>query len=169
MKRQILGMIMVGIILVATANLYAQTPPISSPSTPETAPVSSPDAAPAPDNLPMAPQMQVENDDKFHYTQSGRDPFVSLIEKGSEEGVNQGGLPSMLIAELALQGIQIGLGKVAMFKGPDNNVYGMRIGDACKDGKLIEIQNNRVMFEKIVFDEFGREKEKQQIEVYLHR
>lgn len=123
------------------------------------------------ETLPLAPQLEIKEEQKVAYTQTGRDPFVSLVEPSPDDSVIETtkGLPSMMIAELALQGIQIGLGKVAMFKGPDNNVYAMRVDDSCKDGKMVDIQNNKVMFEKLVLDEFGREKEKQQIEVYLHR
>ena len=79
------------------------------------------------------------------------------------------GLPGMQISELALQGIQIGLGKVALVVGSDDVMYAMRVGDRVFDGKLVQITNNKIVSEKTIYDAFGREKEKKKIEIYLHR
>jgi Tfp pilus assembly protein PilP len=120
------------------------------------------------DNIPRAPEPEQQEKISAYNPQGARDPFVSLLE-GVDKDVRPPGLAGMQISELTLQGIQIGLGKTAIVKGPDNIAYGMEVNESVFDGKLIAIDNNKVVFEKIIYDAFGREKEKQKIEVYLHR
>ncbi len=75
----------------------------------------------------------------------------------------------MKISELKIQGIQIGLGHVAIVLGTDGKAYNMEVGQTLLDGKVIAIESGKVVFEKVILDPFGREKEKQRIELYLHR
>ncbi len=121
------------------------------------------------ENLPLAPTPEPVTENQFHYNAQGmRDPFVSLIIH-NQVPPNLIGLPAMKISELSLQGIQLGMGEIAIILGSDGKVYSMREGDSVLDGKLIEIQQNKIVFEQIIFDAFGREKEKKTIEIYLHR
>jgi len=149
-----------------------QAPPeteASSEAAPETAPETAPEpAAEEVGELPLAPTPRPEEEKRFTYNHHGmRDPFVSLVEK---ESVDLGsGIGSMKIQELTLQGILEGLGKIAIVLGSDDKVYPMRVGDSVLDGKLVSIGTNRIVFEKIIFDAFGREKEKRSIEIHLHR
>ncbi|MBN1550421.1 hypothetical protein JW979_03080 [bacterium] len=119
-------------------------------------------------DLPRAPVPQAE-EKKFTYNPQGtRDPFVSLLV-GMDKDVRPPGIAGIKISEVNLIGIQVGLGKTAIITGPDNIAYNMRVGDTVFDGKLVEIEPNKIVFEKIIYDAFGREKEKKQIEKYLHR
>ena len=75
----------------------------------------------------------------------------------------------MKISEIKIQGIQIGLGKVAIVLGTDGKAYNMEVGQTLLDGKVVAIESGKVVFEKVILDPFGREKEKQRIEMDLHR
>ncbi len=119
-------------------------------------------------DLPKAPKPEKQEKRIGYNPQGSRDPFMSLLE-GQDKDVRPPGLGGIQISELTLQGIQIGLGKMAIVKGPDNIAYGMHVGESVFDGKLIEILDNKIVFEKLIYDAFGREKEKQKIEIYLHR
>lgn len=120
-------------------------------------------------DLPMAPAPEPE-ESKFQYNAQGfRDPFEPLIGKKTIIVENLEGLAGMQISELALMGIQIGLGHTAMVKGSDDKTYAMKVGDVVADGKLVEIQQNKVVFEKQILDAFGRVKETKPIGIYLHR
>lgn len=141
--------------------VFAQEPPPMEP-------VSDPGQETSLDNIPRAPEPVTEEPQTTYNPQGARDPFRSLLE-GMDKEVRPPGLAGIQISELTLQGIQIGLGRTAIVKGPENIAYGMEVGDTVFDGKLIEIYNNKVVFEKIIYDAFGREKEKQNIEIYLHR
>ncbi|MCD4653267.1 hypothetical protein K8T06_04970 [bacterium] len=118
-------------------------------------------------DIPKAPTPVPEGEQKFIYNSHGmRDPFISLLLRPSIEG--KGGLAGMKISELKLQGIQIGLGKVAIVLGTDGKAYNMGLGQSLLDGKVVAIEGRKVVFEKVILDPFGREKDKQTIELYLH-
>ncbi len=120
-------------------------------------------------DIPLAPEEKPKEESKFSYNPQGmRDPFVSLLVTTDLEPRGEG-VAGMKISELTLQGIQIGIGKVAIVLGPDGNTYSLRVGDSVFDGKVTQIAGNKLVFEKIIFDAFGREKEKKSIEIYLHR
>lgn len=118
--------------------------------------------------IPKAPTPIPQEAQKFVYNGHGlRDPFVSLLLKDQIDP-SKSGLASMKISELTLQGLQIGLGKVAIVLGTDGKAYNLKIGQNLYDGKVVAIENRKVIFEKVILDPFGREKDKQRIELYLH-
>lgn len=136
------------------------------------------DAAPAPEGgaaeqemtaeIPKAPTPVPVDEQKFIYNSHGmRDPFVSLlIDRELDPG--KAGLAAMKISEIKIQGVQIGLGKVAIVLGTDGKAYNMEVGQTLLDGKCVAIEGRKVVFEKVILDPFGREKDKQTIELYLH-
>ena len=120
-------------------------------------------------DVPAAPTPE-STDDKFHYNPQGfRDPFVSVLAVRESQSAKPEGPAGMKISEISLQGIQIGLGKIAIIKGPDNKAYALKVGELVYDGKLIAIHGNKIIFEKKILDVFGRVKDTQQVELYLHR
>ena len=121
------------------------------------------------ENIPRAPVPQSEEKEFTYNPQGARDPFVPLVGPHLDDIVKPSGKEGLQISELALQGIQIGLGRTAIMMGSDGKAYGMREGDYVFDGKLVDITNDKVVFEKTIYDAFGREKEKKRIEIYLHR
>jgi Tfp pilus assembly protein PilP len=146
-------------IAMTTVSIGFNTPFVFSQETAETQESS---------ELPKAPEPQKEEKRITYSPQGARDPFLSLLD-GVDKDIRPPGLQGLQISELTLQGIQIGLGKVAIVKGTDNMAYPLRVGDSVFDGKLVEITDNKIIFEKLIYDAFGREKEKQKIEIYLHR
>jgi len=120
------------------------------------------------EDIPRAPSPEKVEKRTTYNPQGARDPFRSLLE-GVDKDIRPPGLAGLQISELSLQGIQIGLGKVAIVTAPDGMAYAMKLNDSVFDGKLVQIKNNKAVFEKIIYDAFGREKEKQKIELYLHR
>lgn len=120
-------------------------------------------------DIPRAPTPIPQSEQQFVYNSHGmRDPFVSLLINNSLD-VSKSGLAAMKISEIKIQGIQIGLGKVAIVLGTDGKAYNMEVGQTLLDGKVVAIESGKVVFEKVILDPFGREKEKQRIEMDLHR
>lgn len=119
-------------------------------------------------DIPRAPTPVPKGEQKFIYNSHGmRDPFVSLLIVNTVD-VGKEGLAGMKISEIKVQGIQIGLGAVAIVLGTDGKAYNMKVGQPLLDGKVVAIESRKVVFEKVIYDPFGREKDKQRIERYLH-
>ena len=102
----------------------------------------------------------LEQRDFFQYEPEGRrDPFVSLFLIDME---NKGleGIESMRIDELVLVGILSwgDQGQIALFRGTDNKVYQLVVGDRVFDGVIVDITNKLVQFKQHVFGLGGIEK-----------
>ncbi len=92
-----------------------------------------------------------------------RDPFISLLlgVKNEEGPIRPPGLAGMTIAELKLEGIwrsPLMGGNIAFILGSDKKSYRMQVGDKCYDGKVIQIDQECIAFEKPMFDPFGNPK-----------
>lgn len=154
-------LILISLLLagLASANLFAQEQPQEQPM----------DESGISADIPRAPTPVPAEEQQTRYTGQGtRDPFVSLLLQ-RESDVMKTGLAAMKISEISVQGIQIGLGTVAIVLGTDGKAYNMRVGDLLLDGKVVAIDSNKVVFEKVVLDSFGRETDKEVIEYHLHR
>lgn len=122
-----------------------------------------------PAGIPRAPTPIPPDERQMRYTGEGtRDPFVSLLIHADAEAYKTG-LAAMKISEIKVIGIQIGLGTIAIVQGTDGRAYNMKVGDVLLDGKVFAIDSNKVVFEKVVLDSFGRPIDKEIIEYYLHR
>jgi Tfp pilus assembly protein PilP len=107
----------------------------------------------------------------FEYSAQGRrDPFVTLLNRGKETGVNSGaatakraeGVPGMLTAELTVRGIMQTRGNwVAMVSGPDNKVYTVRAGDKLADGVIRQVTATSVVILQEVNDPLSLEKQRE--------
>lgn len=102
----------------------------------------------------------------FTYNPEGRrDPFVSLIGKGSDPknaGARPPGVPGLLINEVSVKGIvRNSAGFVAMIQGPDNKTYVVKAGDRLMDGTVKSIVQDAVVFSQDVNDPLSLVKQKE--------
>ncbi|HEX8031632.1 MAG TPA: pilus assembly protein PilP [Vicinamibacterales bacterium] len=151
--------------LVAAAwPVVAQTPAPAAAPVGQKAPANATPATPKVD-LPTPPA-------NFEYTIDGRrDPFVSLVNRGSESGVTSPdgvpvrraeGVPGMLTGELKVRGIVQTRGVwVAMVSGADNKVYTVRAGDKVADGVIRTITATAVVIFQEVNDPLSLQKQRE--------
>lgn len=102
----------------------------------------------------------------FTYNPEGRrDPFVSLIGKGSDPknaGTRPPGVPGLLINEVSVKGIvRNSTGFVAMIQGSDNKTYVVKAGDRLMDGTVKSIVQDAVVFSQDVNDPLSLVKQKE--------
>jgi Tfp pilus assembly protein PilP len=146
------------VCLAAGAAAAAQTPaaPAQTPAAPATPP---PDAAPAPD--PGAAP-----DQPYTYQQdSRRDPFVSLVARGTEPTVSTGAIPGiggLTTAEIAVSGIlQKGSTIVAMLQGADTRTHIAHVNDRLLDGVITQITQQGVVILQEVNDPLSLVKQRE--------
>jgi Tfp pilus assembly protein PilP len=102
----------------------------------------------------------------FTYNPEGRrDPFVSLIGKGSDPktlGTRPPGIPGLLINEVSVKGIvRNSSGYVALIQGADNKTYIVKAGDRLLDGTVKSILQDAVVFSQDVNDPLSLVKQKE--------
>jgi Tfp pilus assembly protein PilP len=153
MKRAIRVAIGVGVLLVAGRGA-AQQPP--SPAA-----QGQPAAKPGAGNVPVEPQ-------GFEYNPEGRrDPFVSLVRRGTETqtpaaGARGPGLAGLEAAEVTLRGtLQSRDGFVGILQGADNRTYIVRVGDKLADGAIRAITANSLVIVQQVNDPLSLEKQRE--------
>ena len=159
-----------------TSSVPAQAPP--APATQAAPPVATPTAqtpaaagqAPADSALQEAPPPQdgVQAEPQgFTYDAEGRrDPFVSLLLRGSGTVLGIGerptGLAGLLAAEVTLRGIlETSDGFVAMLLGSDQRTYIVRPGDKLLDGTISTITQTDLVILQQVSDPLSLEKERE--------
>jgi len=127
-----------------------------------------PAAPPAPEPAPSAPPAAKPGEPgaPFTYNPEGRrDPFVSLIGKGSDakgQGNRPAGVPGLLINEVSVKGIvRNSAGYVALIQGADNKTYVVRAGDRLLDGTVKSIVADAVVFSQDVNDPLSLVKQKE--------
>lgn len=166
------------IVMVATPS-YAQAP--SPPPSPAAAgpPAAGQTAAPAPKPAtrptapaapatPQAPASSALEPQGFTYNPEGRrDPFVSLLRRGTglqlgAAGSRPPGLAGLGAAEVALKGtVQSRSGYVAILQGSDNKTYIVRPGDKLFDGTVRSITANAMVILQQVNDPLSLDKERE--------
>jgi Tfp pilus assembly protein PilP len=107
----------------------------------------------------------------FEYAAQGRrDPFISLVNRGKDQSVQNGaatakradGVPGMLTGELTVRGILQTRGAwVAMVSGPDGKVYTIRAGDRLADGVIRQVNATSVVILQEVNDPLSLEKQRE--------
>jgi Tfp pilus assembly protein PilP len=97
--------------------------------------------------------------------QGRRDPFVSLVARGSDPGsaaTRPSGLPGLLISEVAVKGIvRDRSGLIAMVKGTGTKTFIVRTGEKLMDGTVKAITNDSVVFSQDVNDPLSMVKQKE--------
>ena len=149
------------ILAVATGatRVAAQpTPPANAPATPVTTtkPANPADAPPTPpSNYAYAPEGR-------------RDPFVSLInrgstgQKGAPGGMRAEGIRGILVDEVTVRGIFQTRGTwVAMIASPSGRSYSIRPGDRLMDGSVRTINAQAVVLMQEINDPLSLEKQRE--------
>ena len=97
--------------------------------------------------------------------QGRRDPFVSLVARGSDPGSaasRPSGLPGLLISEVAVKGIvRDRSGLIAMVQGTGTKTFIVRAGEKLMDGSVKAITNDSVVFAQDVNDPLSMVKQKE--------
>lgn len=97
--------------------------------------------------------------------QGRRDPFVSLVARGSDPGSaasRPSGLPGLLISEVAVKGIvRDRSGLIAMVQGTGTKTFIVRPGEKLMDGSVKAITNDGVVFAQDVNDPLSMVKQKE--------
>jgi len=129
--------------------------------TPNDAPTN---AAPAPVAAPAVPAADTG---AFSYDPDRRrDPFVSLLRRGSDSqgavGSRPAGLMGLSSAEVTLKGILASRGGyVAIVRGADSRTYIVHSGDKLLDGAVRTIAADAMVILQQVNDPLSRQKERE--------
>jgi hypothetical protein len=132
------------------------------------APASPPGSAAAPaatTGTPAAPPPPVERAPYAYEPQGRRDPFVSLLARGSDPRaamVRAPGLGGVLIAEATVKGIvRDRSGFIAMIQGTGTKTFIVRAGEKLMDGTVKVIAADSVVFLQDVNDPLSMVKQKE--------
>jgi Tfp pilus assembly protein PilP len=143
-------------LLSVPASIVAQQP-AATPEPVEKGSATATSAAAAPAPPPGSPYI--------YDPQSRRDPFVSLVARGSDPGsaaTRPSGLPGVLIAEVAVKGIvRDRSGLIAMVQGPGTKTFIVRTGEKLMDGTVKAITSDSVVFSQDVNDPLSMVKQKE--------
>jgi Tfp pilus assembly protein PilP len=118
---------------------------------------------------PAAPPVTPPADPQgFDYNAGGRrDPFVSLVRRGSDAagsaaGPRSAGLRGLETAEVTLKGtLQSRDGFVGILQGSDNRTYIVRVGDRLLDGTIRSITANALVILQQVSDPLSLQKQRE--------
>jgi Tfp pilus assembly protein PilP len=144
-------------LLAATLKATAQTPAPAGKG-----------AAAAPAAPPSGPPPPTPPADYAYSPESRRDPFVSLVNRGSD-GRSSGksstrpeGIAGIGVEEVVVRGIiQSRKGWIAMIASPAGRTYTIRAGDRLMDGNVRTINNQAVVLMQEVNDPLSLEKQRE--------
>jgi len=146
-------------LLLAAAAAFAQTQGVEPRATPAAS-----IAVPAP--VAQAPTGKADalEPQGFTYNPEGRrDPFVSMLRRGSETtqtGIRPSGLAGLGTAEVSLRGTLVSQGAfVGIVQGADSKTYIVHAGDKLADGSIRSITANTMVILQQVNDPLSRETE----------
>jgi Tfp pilus assembly protein PilP len=103
----------------------------------------------------------------FAYVQEGRrDPFISLLQRGSDSrsasGSRPAGLAGLAADEVTLRGtIRSREGFVGILQGADSKTYVVRAGDRLFDGTVRTISQSDMVIVQQVNDPLSLEKQRE--------
>jgi Tfp pilus assembly protein PilP len=110
------------------------------------------------------PNVEAAPSSAFSYEpRDRRDPFVSLVARGTESAGNRPkGVTGLLIGEVTVKGIvQDRSGFIAMIQGPDEKTFIVRSGERLMDGTVKAITADTVVFSQDVSDPMSLVKQKE--------
>lgn len=149
----------------AMPSAASQQPPAPAPKPAEAPPsTAKPPATPATPAVPVQPPAASA---PYKYEPAGRrDPFISLLGRGSDprtsSATRPSGVPGLLISEITVKGIiKDHTGFLAMIQGPDSKTYVIRAGDRVLDGSVKSILTDAVVFSQDVNDPLSLVKQKE--------
>jgi Tfp pilus assembly protein PilP len=124
---------------------------------------------PATDAQPPAAEAPIEPPGFTYNPEGRRDPFVSLLRRGSTTprggvgaAARPGGLAGLETAEVTLRGtVRSREGFVAILQGADQKTYIVRAGDRLLDGTVRTISQNDMVILQQVNDPLSIEKQRE--------
>lgn len=141
--------------LTAVAGAATAQTPAQPPKTP-------PPAAAKP---PQGPPPAAETPPYSYSPEGRRDPFVSLLTRGSDPASKEArppGPPGLLIDEITVKGIvRDRTGFIAMIQGADTKTYIVREGEKLLDGSVKSITADSVVFSQDVTDPLSLVKQRE--------
>ena len=158
---------------VASKRAPATAPAAASPSAPKPSPATAPGAASATApatasaNAPAAASTALEPRGYTYDPQGRRDPFVSLLRRGSDVsrsagGTRANGLAGLETSEVTLKGTIASQGTyVGILQGSDNKTYIVRAGDKLLDGTIRAINPESMVIAQQVSDPLSLEKQRE--------
>ena len=167
MRRIHAGLLVVFVVVgsAAVGRAQAASTGKAPASTPAPAAVTPP--APTVASAP-APALAAPNSTQgYAYSPAGRrDPFVSLMNGGTDRGTNPAsrpdGVPGLTVDEVAIRGIVQNRGAyVAMVQAPDGKSYTVRAGDRLFDGAVKAVTGSAVIFVQQVNDPLSLVKQRE--------
>ena len=142
--------------------------PKATPSTPAApAPPAAPATAPPPPAAPAAAGPELEPQGYTYRPAGRRDPFTSLLSRGSQSqkpsiGARAAGLSGLETSEVTLKGtIASQGGFVGILQGADNKTYIVRSGDRLLDGTIRTITQDGMVVTQQVTDPLSLEKQRE--------
>jgi Tfp pilus assembly protein PilP len=113
-----------------------------------------------------APAVALEVPGYSYNPEGRRDPFTSLMNRGSSgaatPGVREAGLVGLGVGETTLKGTLASRGGfVAILQGADSRTYIVRPGEKLADGSIRSISPDAVVFLQQVNDPLSREKQRE--------
>jgi Tfp pilus assembly protein PilP len=163
MMMRTLALTFIGTLLFVGAAAAQATPPApaqtaAAPATPATGA----EAKPKTDQTQAVIEPQ-----GFSYSPEGRrDPFVSLLRRGSDtsaqSGPRLGGLSGLGSGEVSLRGTMVSHGAfVGILQGADGKTYIVRSGDKLLDGTIRSISADSMVILQQVNDPLSLEKQRE--------
>ena len=150
---------------VADAQTPAKQPPPAQSPAPAPAPTAGTTPAPAP---PVTTGPQLEPQGYTYDPQGKRDPFVSLLRRGSDVGRSGGpgarpaGLAGLETSEVTLKGTIASQGSfVGILQGSDSKTYIVKAGDKLLDGTIRTINPDSLVITQQVTDPLSLEKQRE--------
>jgi Tfp pilus assembly protein PilP len=157
------ALVMLGVASHGAAPMAGQAPPQAARV--EGAPAAAQTPGPVEKDDARVPALPPQG---FTYTAEGRrDPFVTLVTRGSETTTTTAagraaGLAGLHTGEVALRGILASEGSyVAMLLGADEKTYIVRTGDRLADGTIAAIHADALVIEQLVTDPLARQKRRE--------
>ena len=173
----------VALVFAAASLVNGQTPaPAPAPPAPAGQAAPKPEAPPAPAppapaptagtaSAPAAPAAagpQLEPQGYTYDPQGRRDPFVSLMRRGSDVGRSSAaglrpvGLAGLETSEVTLKGTIASQGSyVGILQGSDNKTYIVKAGDKLLDGTIRTINPDSMVITQQVTDPLSLEKQRE--------
>jgi type IV pilus assembly protein PilP len=156
-----LSLALIGLSLVATC-AYAQAAP---PASPAPAPAASASAAQSAQTPVEKTQSAVEPQGFTYNPEGRRDPFVSLLLRGTDNrnaGAKVAGLGGLGTSEVSLRGTMVSQGAfVGILQGVDTKNYIVRVGDKLSDGTVRTITADSMVILQQVNDPLSLEKQRE--------
>lgn len=122
-------------------------------------------APPAPSREAPAPAVPAQG---YTYNPEGRrDPFVSLIDRGSADAKagassRPDGLAGLFVGDIAIRGIILSRGAyAALIQAPDNKTYTIRPGETLFDASVKAVTADAVVFVQQVTDPLSLVKQRE--------